>query len=95
MSLMAILTKLWTWAEQQLGLVMSSRAISNQILRAHKRVEAKSINAGSNPNIAPSPSQHYLATDRTLISITNTNGNVEPVLTTLTYSAAVPLIKPK
>ena len=52
-----------TWAEQQLGLVMS-RAISNQILRAHKRVKAKPNKAGSTSKLGSllRDGARYLAT---------------------------------
>ena len=81
------------WAEQQLGLVMS-RAISNQIIRAHKQVKTKPIQAGSNPNLGSllKDGARYLATDRTMISIQNVGGHAELVSATHSHSSAVPQV---
>ena len=50
-----------------------SRAISNQILRAHKQVKIKPIKADSNPKLGSLiwDGACYLATDRTIIPIPN------------------------
>ena len=81
-----------TWAEQQLGLVMS-RAISNQILRAHKRVKVKPNKAGSIPKLGEfsPPGWGSLPSHRSHHYFENTGGNVE-LLTTLSNSSAVPSI---
>ena len=82
-----------TWAEQQLGLVMS-RATSNQILRAHKRVKAKPNDAGPTSKLGSllRDGAQYLATDRTIISIQNTDGMTNPVSSPLTHSSIIPSV---
>ena len=81
------------WAEQQLGLVMS-RAISNQIVRAHKQVKTRPSKAGSNPNLGSllKDGAQYLATDRTMISILNVGGHAEQCSATPSHSSAVPQV---
>ena len=82
-----------TWAEQQLGLVMS-RAISNQIIRAHKQVKAQPLKAGSTPKLGSllRDGAQYLATDRTVISIQNVGGTTEPDSVIPSHNSAVPLV---
>ena len=73
-----------TWFEQQLGLVMS-KAISNQIIRAHKQVKTQPIKAASSPKLGSllRDGAKYLATDRTIVTIPNVGGTTE-------YSSAIP-----
>ena len=67
-----------TWAEQQLGLVMS-RAIANQIVRTHKQIKAQPSKADSCPKLGSllRDGARYLATDRTMVTIQNVGGNTD------------------
>ena len=82
-----------TWFEQQLGLVMS-KAISNQIIRAHKQVKTQPIKAASSPKLGSllRDGAKYLATDRTIVTIPNVGGTTECSSAIPSNSSAVPSV---
>ena len=82
-----------TWAEQQLGLVMS-RAIANQIVRTHKQIKAQPSKADSCPKLGSllRDGARYLATDRTMVTIQNVGGNTDLASANQSDTSAVPLV---